>query len=101
MLFELQLRLVVFHELLDLIGGAEQAVPLLIVESDGETAETIDADTAFFSDFKDQVSAAFLGFDFIFQLRKFRFQLLVGWFCHCNPSVLYECLWRLACRDPG
>src|ERR1039458_10067259 len=69
LLFEFQARLVFFHEGLDLIGCAQQAVPLLVVESDGKTAEAVDADAALLADFEDQVAAAFLGFDFFFQLR--------------------------------
>lgn len=78
--FELQPGLVFFHEGLYVVGSAQETVPLLVVESDGEPAQAVDADAAFFSDFEDEVSAALFGFDFFFELRQFGFEFFVGWF---------------------
>src|ERR1700722_8260933 len=79
---QLQLGFVLFQKSFDIRGGAQQAVPLLVVERDRETAQAVDADAALFADFKNQVSAAFLDFAFLFQLRQLRFQFFVSWFCH-------------------
>src|SRR5271169_5369628 len=40
---QLQSRFVFFHEFLDLVSGAQQAVPLLVVERHRETSQAIDA----------------------------------------------------------
>ena len=77
LVFQLQLGFVFFHELRDVVGGAEEAVPLLVIESDGEAAEAIDADAAFFAYFEDEVAAAFLGLDFLFELGEFGFKFFV------------------------
>src|SRR5215469_8163596 len=84
LLFELELRLVLFHELLDVVGGVEKAIPLLVVQRDGKAPQAVDAHAALFSDLKDQVSAAFLGFDLFFQLSQFRFEFVVSRFCHVS-----------------
>ena len=38
-----------FEEGFEFLGGAEQADPLFVIESDGESSEAIDADAAFFA----------------------------------------------------
>ena len=82
LLFQLQFSFVVFHELLNVSGSSEEAIPLLVVQSDGKAAQTVDTDAAFFADFEDKVATAFLGFDFLFQLGQFRFKFFVAWFRH-------------------
>ena len=82
LLFELELRLVFFHELLDVVCSAEKAVPLLVVQRHRKTAQAVDADATLLSDFENQVTAALLGFDLFFQLSQFRFEFLVTRFCH-------------------
>ena len=42
---------------------------MLVIKSDRETAQAIDADAALLPDLEDEVAAAFFGFDFFFQLR--------------------------------
>src|SRR5579863_6658274 len=91
LLFELELRFVFFHEALDVGGGTEQAVPLLVVERDRKAAQAVHAHAAFFADLENQVAAAFLDFYFFFQLRQLRFQFLVGWFCHAFVASGKNC----------
>src|ERR1043166_1871860 len=63
------------------VSGAKQPDPLLIIECDGETAEAVDTDAAFFSDSEIERTAAFLAGLFL-QRCELSFQFFIGWFGH-------------------
>src|SRR6266404_4950504 len=83
--FQLQSGLVFFQELFYVVCRAEQAVPLLVIQRNRETAKSVNTDTAFFADLEDQIAAALLDFYLIFQLGQTGFEFFVGWFRHSFP----------------
>ena len=82
LLFQLQLRFVFFHKRLDVVRRAQQAVPLLVVQRDRKAAQAVYADPTLLSDLENQVAAALLDFDFLYQLSQFCFEFFVTRFCH-------------------
>jgi len=57
--FEFACGLLFFKEGFEFWDRFEQAGPLLVIECDGEAAEAIDADAAFFADAKIESAASF------------------------------------------
>src|SRR5450432_566710 len=80
LLLQLQLALVVFKELLEVFGSTQQPGPLFVVKRDRETAQAVDADSAFFADAELHRPGAFRAL--LFEFGNFGFQFFVRWLGH-------------------
>src|ERR1700736_2048950 len=78
---QLELRLVFFQKFAEFIGGVEQAVPLLVVESHGKAAQAIDAYASLVGHAKFQATGAARALLFL-QLGETGFEFFVGGFRH-------------------
>jgi hypothetical protein len=82
--FKLQLTLVFFKELAEILGGVEQTGPLLVIQRDWKTAKAVNADSTFLRHSKFHGSAALFGFDLLFQILQASFEFFVTGFRHKN-----------------
>src|SRR5580658_3382621 len=82
-LLKLEFRFVRLKEIAEFLRRIEQAHPLLVVERYGETAKTVDTDTALVAHPKLQTATALLPFKFCDS----RFQFLIRWFGHMCCSL--------------
>jgi len=82
------LLIVRFEKRSDFVRIVEQPDPLFFVESDGESAETVNRESAFFADLQTQLTRSFLlnllPQRFVLSLKASQL-LLCCFFCH-NPS---------------
>jgi hypothetical protein len=81
-LFKLELRFVRLKEIAEFLRRIEQAHPLLVVERYGETAKTVDTDTALLAYLELHAATALLPFKFCDS----RLQFLIRWFGHAVTS---------------